>query len=170
MKTELKRREFLTSCYRAGIACCALMVSPKLFGAQSFNYLIDDEIDPKKLEYCGYKCPADCPLKKGTVENNIELKKKAYETFKIKEKYGIEFDAENIFCWGCKTTDKPLGITVKGCTVRNCAISKKLDCCIECSELVGCKKDLWDNFPKFKDMMIEKQKKYLVSKVKTDKV
>jgi hypothetical protein len=160
MKTELKRREFLSKFCNAGIACCALMVSPKIFGSQGANFLNDDEIDPKKLEFCGYKCPADCPLKKGTVENNVELKKKAYETFKIKEKYGVEFDPDKIFCWGCKSGDKPLGIAVKNCTVRSCAISKGYDCCIECNDLLSCKKELWDNFPKFKDKVIEMQKRY----------
>ncbi|HEY4786019.1 MAG TPA: DUF3795 domain-containing protein [Bacteroidales bacterium] len=170
MKTELKRREFLTSCYQAGLACCALMVSPKIFASGNMNFLDEEEIDPKKLEYCGYKCPADCPLKKATVENNVELKKKAYETFKIKERHGVDFDPEKIFCWGCKVSDKPLGVVVKDCTVRSCVISKKLDCCIECDDLVSCNKKLWSDFPKFKDAMIEKQKKYRASKVKADKV
>ena len=166
MKTDLKRREFLTRFCHAGVACCALMVSPKLFASQGLNFADDDDMDPKKLEYCGYKCPPTCPLKKGTAETNVEQKKKAYETFKIKEKFGVEFDAEKIFCYGCKPADKPLGITVKGCTVRNCVTSKKLDCCIECSDLVGCKKELWDNFPKFKEMVVEMQKKY-EAKMKT---
>ena len=160
MKTDLKRRDFLFKICNAGLACCALMVAPNVFGSQGANFLNDDEIDPKKLEYCGYKCPADCPLKKGTLENNVELKKKAYETFKIKEKYKVDFDPDKIFCYGCKPADKPLGITVKGCTVRNCAVSKGIDCCIECNDLTVCKKELWDNFPDFKKMVIEMQKKY----------
>jgi hypothetical protein len=165
MKNELKRREFLTSCYRAGMACCAMMVSQKLVSGHDLNFKEENKINPKKLNYCGYKCPASCSLLKATVENNIELKKKAYESFKIKEKFGIEFDQEKVFCWGCKTLDKPVGITVNGCTVRNCAISKKIDCCIECNELRACKKELWEAFPKFKAKMVELQKKYLSTQV-----
>ena len=160
MKNDLQRREFLTRFCQAGAACCALMVSPQLLASQNLLWGADDKIDPKKLEYCGYTCPPECLLKKGTVENNTEIKKKGYETFKIKEKFGVEFDPEKIFCWTCKPAEKPLGITVKGCTVRNCAVSKGIDCCIECPDLVSCKKELWDNFPQFKTIVIEMQKKY----------
>ena len=160
MKTDLKRREFLSKVCNAGIACCALMMAPKAFGSQNSMLNYDDEIDPKKLEYCGYKCPVDCPLRKATAENNTEARKKVYESAKMKEKYGVDFDPNKIFCYGCKVTDKPLGINVKNCTVRNCAVSKGYDGCIQCADLVSCKKELWDNFPKFKDKVIEMQKKY----------
>jgi hypothetical protein len=153
MKTEFKRRDFISTCFKAGVACCALSYGAKLSGQ-------DIKPDPKNLEYCGYKCPADCPLKKGTLENNIELKKKAYADFRFKEKYGIEFDPEKVFCYGCKVKDKPLGMNVKACTVRNCVIDKGYDCCIQCEGLAKCDKELWSNFPKFKDAVIEMQKKY----------
>lgn len=159
MKQELKRREFLSKLGYAGVACGAFIMSYPLQAANNFNY-VNDDIDPKKLNFCGYVCPQSCLLLKGTTDNNAEIKRKGYETFKIKEKFGIEFDADKIFCWGCKPVDKPLGITVKGCTVRNCAIGKGVDCCIECNELSACNKELWTNFPKFKEKMVETQKKY----------
>jgi hypothetical protein len=65
-------------------------------------------------------------LLKATTENNIELKKKAYADFKFKEKHGIDFDPENVFCYGCKIQDKPLGIPVKSCTVRSCVIAPEI--------------------------------------------
>jgi hypothetical protein len=160
MKKELKRREFIVSCFGAGVTCCAMGYGTTL-AAQGPEGKQDVKPDPKNLEYCGYKCPADCPLKKGTVENNVELKKKAYEVFEFKKKYGIEFDPDKVFCYGCKIgSDKPLSIPVKACTVRKCVMEKGLDCCIQCVTLAKCDKELWTNFPKFKEAVIEMQKKY----------
>jgi hypothetical protein len=121
----------------------------------------DKEVpNPKDLCYCGYKCPPDCKFLKGSIENNVELKKEAYKEWKIKERFNIEFDPEKIFCFGCKNKDKEEGITVKNCKVRSCAISKGLESCIECNKLVDCKKDLWERFPEFKSHVIDMQKKY----------
>lgn len=159
MKTEFKRRDFISTCFKAGVTCCALSYGTRLSG-QDPSKKQDTKPDPKKLEYCGYKCPPECPLKKGTLENNLDLKKKAYADFKFKEKYNIEFDPEKVFCYGCKIQDKPLSMPVKACTVRKCVIDKGLECCIECNGLAKCDKELWTSFPKFKDAVIEMQKKY----------
>jgi len=159
MKTEFKRRDFIATCVKAGVTCCALSYGTTLTG-QAPATKQDVKPDPKSLEYCGYKCPADCPLKKGTLDNNVELKKKAYADFKFKEKYGIEFDPVKVFCYGCKTKDKPLSMTVKACTVRKCVIDKGYDCCIQCEGLAKCDKELWTTFPKFRENVIELQKKY----------
>jgi hypothetical protein len=162
MAQSLKRREFLIKGSQAGIACCAL-----LMGAHRFAYgnkmqsIADDLIDPKTLNYCGYKCPADCKFLLASVKNDSELKKQVYQNWKIKEKYNIDFDPEKIFCFGCKNKEKAEGVVLKNCTVRQCAISKGFDCCIECKELNECKKDLWTQFPDFKQQVIEMQKKYL---------
>jgi hypothetical protein len=162
MKTTFNRRDFLKKSSIAGIACCGLLYHSDNTAARNLNTLLDDKEtpDPKKLEYCGYKCPSDCKFLTATKENNTELKKEVFKNWKIKEDYNIEFDAEQVICWGCKTADKPLGITIKNCTVRNCAISKGYDCCIQCDGLADCKKKLWDNFPDFKKTVIEMQKKY----------
>ena len=159
MKTELKRRDFFATCLKAGIGCCALMSGASIFGQD--NKPSNEKPDPKKLNYCGYKCSAECTLYKGTIQNDIALKKKAYEDFKFKEKHGVDFDPDKVFCWGCKVSDKPLSINVKACTVRKCAIEKNYDCCIQCSSLKACDKELWKNFPKFKEMVIGMQEKYL---------
>lgn len=154
MKKELKRRDFINTCFKAGVTCCALSYSTTLTGQ-------DVKPDPANLEYCGYKCPPDCPLKKGTLENNTELKKKAYEAFEFKKKYNIEFDPEKVFCYGCKISrDKPLSMPVKACTVRKCVIEKGKESCIQCDGLTTCDKELWVKFPKFKETVIEMQKKY----------
>jgi hypothetical protein len=159
MKKDIKRRDFVGTCLKAGVACCALSYGANL---SAFNPTgkQDKKPDPKNLEYCGYKCPAECTLKKSTLENNLELKKKAYVDFKFKEKFGVEFDADKVFCYGCKQYDKPLGLPVTTCTVRKCVIEKGYDCCIQCDGLTACNKELWTNFPKFKDAIVEMQKKY----------
>jgi hypothetical protein len=159
MKTDVKRRDFISTCFKAGVTCCALSCCATLAGQDPLKSQ-DAKPDPKNLEYCGYKCPADCPLKKGTMENNIELKKKGYEDFKFKEKYGIEFDPEKVFCYGCKVNDKPLSLPVKSCTVRRCAIEKGYECCIQCETLTKCDKELWKTFPKHRESVIEMQRRY----------
>jgi hypothetical protein len=116
--------------------------------------------DLKGLTFCGFKCTTQCTLYRATIENNPELKKKAYEEFKMKEKYNVDFDQDKIFCYGCKPNDKPLSINVNQCAVRKCAIGKNFDCCIECSGLAACDKELWKSFPQFKEKVIEMQKNY----------
>jgi hypothetical protein len=166
METEVNRRNFIKLSAVAGITGCAFLLAGKFNSLQAFNTSsTGNEVpDPKKLNYCGYKCPDDCQFLQATRENNPELKKKAYETWKIKEKYNIDFDAEKTFCWGCKTKDKPLGITVSKCPVRNCAIEKGYDCCIECDKLTSCGFELWKNFPDFQKQVIDMQKNFKVSK------
>jgi|WetSurMetagenome_2_1015567.scaffolds.fasta_scaffold00011_81 hypothetical protein len=160
MKKEVKRRDFISSCFKAGVACCALSYGTTLAGQDPAKKQ-DSKPDPKNLEYCGYKCPGDCTLKKGTLENNTELKKKAYQEFKFKEKYNMDFESEKVFCYGCKSAgNKPVSLPVKSCTVRKCVMEKGLDSCIQCEGLAKCEKELWTNFPKFRDSVIELQKRY----------
>ena len=165
MPKQLKRREFLIKGSCAGIACCAMLMSPKgLLAGKTLRLSDDEPVDPKILNYCGYKCPADCQFLLASVKNDTELKKEVYRLWKIKEKYNIDFDPETIFCFGCKNNEKPEGVVLVNCTVRKCAISKGFDCCIECSELGECQKELWSQFPDFKLQVIEMQKKYRTGK------
>jgi len=161
MPKQFKRREFLIKGSCAGIACCALLMNAK---ASSFGRLLtladDEPVNTKAMSYCGYTCPADCKFLVASEKNDPVLKKEVYTQWKIKEKYNIDFDPETIFCYGCKNMEKPEGVVLKNCTVRKCAQSKGLDCCVECSELSGCTKELWSQFPDFKQFVIEMQKKY----------
>jgi hypothetical protein len=157
MKTDVKRREFISKCFKAGAAGCALLYGNSLFGQETIKL---KKSDLKGLTYCCYKCTIECPTYKATIENSTEQKKKVYENAKWKEKYGIEFDPEKVFCFGCKVTDKPLGINVKACTVRKCAIEKGYDCCVECNGLAECDKKLWQDYPDFKKIVIGVQKNY----------
>ena len=159
MKTELKRRDFVTKCFKAGVAGCALFYGNSLQGQDPVKQV--QKPDLKSLTYCGYKCTDECSLYKATMANSLELKKKAYEEFKWKEKFNFDFDAEKVFCYGCKPKDEPLSINVNACTVRRCAVEKGIECCIECKGLTACDKELWKNYPQFKVKVIEAQKKYL---------
>jgi len=158
MKTELKRRDFVTKCFKAGVAGCALFYSKSLWAKDQVKQL--QKTDLKSLTYCGFKCTVQCTLYKATIENNDELRKKAYEEFKWKEKFSLDYDPEKVFCFGCKPKDKPLSINVKACEVRKCAIEKRYDCCIECNGLTACDKELWKSFPQFKEKVLEMQKSY----------
>jgi hypothetical protein len=159
MKKRSNRREFLKDSSKICIACGVFALCPNI---NAFTGSGDEsEIpDPKKLCYCGYTCPPDCPMYIGTIENDTAKKKEAYDMWKIKERYGVEFEEEKVFCYGCKNNEKPLGLTLEKCPVRKCTIEKGYDCCIECSELQACEKGLWERFPDFHKSVIEMQKKY----------
>jgi len=51
---------------------------------------------------------------------------------------------------------------VNACTVRKCVIEKGYECCIQCETLAKCDKELWTNFPRHKDNVIEMQKRYKI--------
>jgi hypothetical protein len=157
MKTNLNRRDFIVMGACAGLSCCIFMAGKKLYGIS----LPENEVpDLEKLTYCGYKCADDCQFLKATRENNTEQKQEVYKLWQIEERFGVQFNPEEIICWGCKAKDKPEGVVITNCTVRSCAISKGLECCIQCTELNDCKKDLWERFPEFKKTVIEMQKQY----------
>jgi len=157
MENHFNRRKFVTT---SAVAGCALFISGRLSAINNFAHLQNEIPDPKKLNYCGYTCPKDCQFLEASVKNDAELKKKAYETWHVKERYNVDFDAEKIFCFGCKNSNKPEGVVMQNCTVRSCAIDKKFDSCIECKELKDCGKDLWTRFPDFKNAVIKMQATY----------
>lgn len=158
MKTNSSRRQFLRN---NSVLGCTLLISGNL---SAFSFPQDEIPDPKKINFCGYTCPKDCQFLVATLKNDTELKKKAYETWKIKEHYNLDFDAKTTFCYACKTKDKPAGVVLSNCTVRSCAIEKKHDACIECKELKTCDKDLWTRFPDFHKSVIKMQETYLEAK------
>ena len=157
MTKLIKRRHFIHKGTQACFACAVLLTCPKLFSQDRQ----DDELtDLSELCYCGYKCPDDCKMLKGSLENNADLLKEAYVEWDIKNRYGVDFDPEVVFCYTCKNPEKPGGVILSGCTVRKCAIERELECCIECNELSTCEKDLWKRYPEFHKIVIQKQKDY----------
>ena len=159
MKANPSRREFIR---RSTCFCVVCGAFPGLKAMS--NFLEGDDIpDPKELEYCGYNCPPDCPMYKATLDNDVEAKKECYEKWGMKERYDVEFDEGTVFCYGCKAEDKPAGMAVKLCPIRNCAVEKGFDCCIECDELKDCKKGAFERFPDFHDAVVKMQEKYLAA-------
>lgn len=154
----IDRRNFI----RTGVSFCGLCACAgvPVFGSEEGGEEAATPIDPEKLNYCGYTCPPDCKFLKGTLENNEDLKREAFKLWKIEERFGIEFDPQTAICYGCKNLDKPEGVVVSRCTVRSCAQEKKHASCIQCDELVACDKDLWQRFPKFKEQVVDMQKRY----------
>ncbi len=161
MKNKMNRRNFFKKSTQAGMACCAMLMSSKFVAAGSFSKMfVDEKIDPEKLNYCGYTCPEDCKFYIATVEGDDTKKKEAFDVWKLKERYGIEFDTKIAICWRCKNQEKPQGMVVSNCTVRACAIEKGFDSCIQCGELNSCEKDLWKRFPEFYKGVKKMQVKY----------
>jgi hypothetical protein len=159
MTSILKRRDFIKKTSTAGMVCCAIAFCPRLF---AFNKLFeDDEIpDPKKLNYCGYVCPDDCPFLVASLEDDVEKKKEAFKNWEIEERYKLTFDPDIAYCFSCKNKVEPEGVVQENCTVRACALEKELNCCIECDELTTCDKALWSRYPEFHKHVIEMQKQY----------
>jgi hypothetical protein len=152
----IDRRVFLTG--TAALCGCCLCSSLATFAGEGAR--ADVKIDLAKLNFCGYQCPDDCQFLEGTLKGDVELKKEAWKLWKIEERFGVAFDPEQAICYGCKSMDKPKGIVVARCTVRDCAIEKGKECCIDCDELVACDKDLWRRFPDFKKKVVAAQVKY----------
>jgi hypothetical protein len=81
-----------------GLAGCSLLVCSKVNAVSLLSHVDEGGvIDPGKLMYCGYVCPEDCKFLKGSLENDVALKKEAYDLWKIKERFNVEFDEEKIY-------------------------------------------------------------------------
>jgi len=155
MKNKTSRRNFLQKGACLFIAAGAAGFCSRI---RAGGFLPEGKIpDPEKLEYCGYTCPDDCQLYEATLENNTDKKKEFFEKWKLRENHHVEFDPQTVFCYKCKNEGKPDGLLVKDCAVRNCAILKGYECCIQCDELAACDKSLWKTYPDFHNKVIEMQ-------------
>jgi hypothetical protein len=159
MNPYLKRREFIKKSSTMCMGGCLLVSTPASF---VMKYQEKDPIDPALLCYCGYQCPKDCHLLVASEQDDPELKRQAYEEWELKDRYGVEFDPQQIFCFKCKPGEKPEGPVLTHCTVRECAIGKGHQACIQCDQLATCNHDLWERFPQFHESVIELQKKYRI--------
>jgi len=159
----IDRRAFLSTGARAGFTLCGLCACSQFpaFAFAGEGAEGQGHIDPAKLNFCGYSCSTDCKFRRGTIENNVELKKEAWKAWKIEERFGVAFDPEQAICHGCKSLDKPEGFVVQRCDVRSCAIDRNLKSCVECEKLLACDKDLWRRFPNFKEKVVEMQKTFV---------
>lgn len=155
------RREFLKTSLQGAAFCCAAAHSACLFGedapAQTELELYAEKLSGDRT-YCTYTCNKDCPWLKASFEKDEAKLKELAEGWSEKHD-GKKLDEETLFCFGCKPVDgKPLGSLVKACDVRPCAIEKGFQSCEECKDLAGCDKSLWTLYPKFREMILERQK------------
>ena len=107
-------------------------------------------LDLKALSYCGIPrayCEQQCELFKATRDNDEKLKKSVYDQWEMKKKFGIEFDPDKIFCYGCKPGDKPLKVGMAECPVRACPMANGLESCVQCLDLASCDKAYWKEWP-----------------------
>lgn len=152
MESKISRRNFLKQCGMFGGACCAyMMLSPKLSAQTESEENKGKEkkiIDLKQLAVCGYPCLKLCPLYPATIENNVEAKKAVYEQWEIKKNFGIEFDPDKIYCYGCRAFDKPDNLLgMSACDGRKCVKANEMQSCIQCKNLTSCDKEIWKKFP-----------------------
>jgi hypothetical protein len=143
------RRSFLGQCAKCGGACCALLALNRISGAQE-TAPAQKPIDVAALAYCGIPqayCEKICELFKATRENDATLKKAVYDKWQMGKRFGIQFEADKIFCYGCKPGDKPLKVGMAECEVRTCPISHGLESCVQCGGLASCGKGFWKEWP-----------------------
>jgi hypothetical protein len=154
MNKTQSRRQFLLGCAKCGGAGCALLALSRILPAQENAATKPGQdkkpLDLKALAYCGIPyafCERQCALFKATRDNDVKLKKAVYEQWEMKKKFGVEFDPDKIFCYGCKPGDKPLKVGMAECPVRACPISAGLESCVQCTSLATCDKAFWRDWP-----------------------
>ena len=165
METKQSRRHFLKTCAQSGAACCALLAWNRHMRAEDNPEEKKDAatkpLDFKKLSCCGVPCAQVCELYKATMENDVKMKKLLYEKWEWKEKFGVDYDPEKVFCHTCKPGDKPMKPGMAVCTVRNCAMANGMESCVQCQALASCDKELWKSWPQAYDFAKKLQARYL---------
>jgi len=164
---KLNRRSFIGQCAKCGGAGCALLawgrISPAQESAPAKPGPGAKPLDPKTLCYCGIPrayCEQQCELFKATRENDAALKKSVYERWEMKKKFGVDFDADKIFCYGCKPGDKPLKVGMAECPVRACPAANGLESCVQCLDLGSCDKSFWKEWPNAFELAKKLQARY----------
>ncbi|MEJ2355106.1 MAG: DUF3795 domain-containing protein [candidate division WOR-3 bacterium] len=90
------------------------------------------------IAYCGLNC-LSCPIYLATREENKEEQtEKRKEILRlIKKHYGLDLKLEDITdCDGCIIETGRLFSGCKNCSIRKCAIEKKIVSCAYCEEYV----------------------------------
>lgn len=167
MKHKLDRRNFLGQCAKCGGACCAMLalgrISPAQETAPAPSGRQVKPIDLAALAYCGIPqayCESQCELFKATRENDAQLKRTVYEKWEMKKKFGVDFDPDKIFCYGCKPGDKPEKVGMAECAVRACPMSHGMESCVQCGDLASCDKAYWKDWPNVLDLAKKLQARY----------
>jgi hypothetical protein len=160
---SLLRRDFLKLCGQFGVACACGCVAAQLRAADAAPAVPKALPDLKTRAHCGLICGDWCQLWKATQTNDLAAKQKVYTEWKWKEKFGVEFNPDQVFCHGCKAPGKPQNLAHGRCTVLQCNLDRGLESCLQCRTLAACDKELWKNYPDFRQQMIKLQQEYQVT-------
>lgn len=88
------------------------------------------------IAYCGLDCET-CEARIATINNDEELRiKVAKEWTELNQ---VEITPQMINCEGCRVDGVKTPFCNSLCPIRKCAISKKLNTCGNCGELLSCK-------------------------------
>jgi hypothetical protein len=163
MTHSFHRREFLRLCGQFGVGLACGCAATELSAEETKPTAPKKLPELKTRAYCGLICGKGCELWNATLTENTVAKEKIYKESKWKEKYGVEFKADVVFCHGCKAPGKPTNVAHKACTVLKCNLEHGFESCLQCQKLAGCDKTLWKDFPKFKEQMIKLQQRYVAT-------
>jgi len=165
MESKQSRRHFLKNCAQFGGACCALLAWKRSLPALASQEEKQEQklkpIDFSKLSYCGFPCVQVCELYKATLENDEKAKKLVYEKWEWKEKFGVDYDPDKVFCHTCKPGNKPMKVGMAECVIRNCALTNGMESCVQCQNLATCDKEYWKKWPDLHEFNKKNQARYL---------
>ena len=89
------------------------------------------------IAYCGLDCET-CEAHIATVNNDNDLRIKVAKEWS--ELNGVEITPEMINCAGCRIEGVKTPFCDSLCPIRQCALSKDIETCGDCSEMSSCKK------------------------------
>jgi len=117
----------------------------------------------KDRAYCGLICGDWCALWRATRANDPAQKAKVHREWRWKEKFGVEYNPDTVFCWGCKAPGQPRNVAQLRCTVLKCSAGRGFESCLQCRKLAPCDKDLWKDYPDFHQKMVKLQQQYVAA-------
>ena len=89
------------------------------------------------IAYCGLNCET-CDARLATAHDDNDLRQKVSKLWS--ELNGVEITPEMINCVGCRIDGVKTPYCESLCPIRQCALSRKIETCGECSEMDTCEK------------------------------
>lgn len=89
------------------------------------------------IAYCGLNCET-CEARLATANDDADLRQKVAKLWS--ELNGVEITPEMINCVGCRIDGVKTPYCESLCPIRQCALSRKIEACGECSEMDTCEK------------------------------
>ncbi|MBO7409725.1 MAG: DUF3795 domain-containing protein [Candidatus Methanomethylophilaceae archaeon] len=89
------------------------------------------------IAYCGLDC-GKCEARKATIDDDDALRAKVAKEWS--ELNGVEITPDQINCLGCRADGVKTVYCDSLCPIRQCALSKGLETCGDCAEMMSCGK------------------------------